>query len=156
MLPCRNIDAATLDPIPEVSRGNIMHNLKKLAVRGGALVLAASVPLSTMAQIEEIVVTAQRREASAQDTPIAINALSGDQLDEYGVIGADDLEQSFVGITTNNSGPGERRNIDSRRRHIELSRIDPTIGRRLHRQHLPDFGRSPARSLRSTWNVSRC
>ena len=82
-----------------------MHNLKKLAVRGGALVLAASVPLSTMAQIEEIVVTAQRREASAQDTPIAINALSGDQLDEYGVIGADDLEQSFVGITTNNSGP---------------------------------------------------
>ena len=40
-----------------------------------------------------------------QDTPIAINALSGDQLDDYGVIGADDLEQSFVGITTNNSGP---------------------------------------------------
>ncbi|MDD9997682.1 MAG: TonB-dependent receptor [Rhodospirillaceae bacterium] len=81
-----------------------MHLLKKLAVRGGAFVLAVSVPLSTMAQIEEIVVTAQRREASAQDTPIAINALSGDQLDDYGVIGADDLEQSFVGITTNNSG----------------------------------------------------
>lgn len=82
-----------------------MHYLKNLAVRGGAFILAISVPLSTMAQIEEIVVTAQRREASAQDTPIAINALSGDQLDEYGVIGADDLEQSFVGITTNNSGP---------------------------------------------------
>lgn len=82
-----------------------MHYLKKLAVRGGAFVLAVAVPLSTMAQIEEIVVTAQRREASAQDTPIAINALSGDQLDDYGVIGADDLEQSFVGITTNNSGP---------------------------------------------------
>ena len=82
-----------------------MHFVEKLAVRGGAFVLAIAVPLSTMAQIEEVVVTAQRREASAQETPIAINALSGDQLDDYGIVGADDLEQSFVGITTNNSGP---------------------------------------------------
>jgi iron complex outermembrane receptor protein len=82
-----------------------MHFLEKLAVRGGAFILAIAVPMSTMAQIEEVVVTAQRREASAQETPIAINALSGDQLDDYGIVGADDLEQSFVGITTNNSGP---------------------------------------------------
>ena len=74
-----------------------MNPFRNLLFRGGTIMLAASVPLSTMAQIEEVVVTAQRREASAQETPIAINALSGDQLDDYGIVGADDLETDLPG-----------------------------------------------------------
>ncbi len=81
-----------------------MHNLKKNAVIGGVLTIAISVPLTTMAQLEEIVVTAQRREEGVQNIPIAINALAGDLLDDYDIQGADDLEHAFVGITTNNSG----------------------------------------------------
>jgi iron complex outermembrane receptor protein len=43
------------------------------------------------ALVEELVVTAQKREEQAQDVPIALTALSGDQLERQGVEGFQDL-----------------------------------------------------------------
>jgi iron complex outermembrane recepter protein len=47
------------------------------------VILATSLPIQ--AQIEEVVVTAQKRAESVQDVPIAISAFSGDNLKEMGV-----------------------------------------------------------------------
>ena len=43
--------------------------------------LALNYPLSSWAQLEEVIVTATKVESSIQDTPIAVTAFSQDQLD---------------------------------------------------------------------------
>src|SRR3954470_2760911 len=76
---------------------------KRLSVRStpvaravvGALTLAAALPaLAQQTGLEEIVVTAQRRETSLQTTPIAISAYSGDKLAEDKIFSIADLANS--------------------------------------------------------------
>lgn len=50
-------------------------------------------------RIEEVIVTAERREASIQDTSISITAFTGDFLDDFGIRNQEDL-QNFVPATT--------------------------------------------------------
>ena len=45
--------------------------------------------------IEEVIVTAQKREESVQDVPIAISAVTGDQLNALNVKNTDDLLKIF-------------------------------------------------------------
>lgn len=52
--------------------------------------------------IEEIVVTAQKREASIQDTPMSITALGGDDLDFRGVNDIDDLQFQVPNLNVGN------------------------------------------------------
>jgi len=49
--------------------------------------------------LEEIVVTAEKRESSLQDTPLAISAFSGDQLDKLGISSGEDLQFHVPGLT---------------------------------------------------------
>ena len=51
----------------------------------------AAFPLITLGQIEEVIVTAQKREQSLQDVPIALQAFSGDQIRERGVTRVSDV-----------------------------------------------------------------
>lgn len=50
-------------------------------------------------QIEEVIVTAERQEASVQDTSISITAFTGDMLDDFGIRNQEDL-QNFIPATT--------------------------------------------------------
>jgi outer membrane receptor protein involved in Fe transport len=50
-------------------------------------------------RIEEVVVSAERREASIQDTSISITALTGDNLEDFGIRNQEDL-QNFIPATT--------------------------------------------------------
>ncbi|MCP5360981.1 MAG: Plug domain-containing protein, partial [Sinobacteraceae bacterium] len=57
--------------------------------------------------LEEITVTAQRREQSLQDVPIAISAFSGDQLAARGITDTYDLVRNVPNLTGNaNVGVG--------------------------------------------------
>ncbi|MBW2941337.1 TonB-dependent receptor [Zhongshania aquimaris] len=49
--------------------------------------------------IEEIVVTAQKREQDSQDVPIAIQAFSGDKLDAFNIEDTADLQRITPGVT---------------------------------------------------------
>jgi len=53
--------------------------------------------------VEEIVVTAQKREENIQDVPIAISAFSPEKLDAFGVESAQDLERITPGLTVTNA-----------------------------------------------------
>ncbi len=53
--------------------------------------------------VEEIVVTAQKREESIQDVPIAITAFSADKLDALGIQSAQDLDRITPGLTITNA-----------------------------------------------------
>ena len=75
-----------------------------LAAASSALALTLSAPVQ--AQLDEIVVTAQKREESLQDVPISISAMTGDQFEQFNVQRADDLEFVFTNVGTNRNAPG--------------------------------------------------
>ena len=62
------------------------HLRSKLAI--AVLAATAALPSGAM-QLEEVVVTAQKREQSANDIGIAINTFTGDQIRELGILSAD-------------------------------------------------------------------
>lgn len=63
------------------------------------MALSASGAHAEGRQIEEVIVTAERQEASIQDTSISITAFTGDFLDDFGIRNQEDL-QNFVPATT--------------------------------------------------------
>jgi outer membrane receptor protein involved in Fe transport len=56
--------------------------------------------------IQEVTVTAQRREQSVQDVPITVQAITGDQLRELGVVSTTDLLKYTPNVTYSGNGPG--------------------------------------------------
>ena len=64
----------------------------------GLLVISYDVAAQETAVLEEIVVTAAKRETSLQDTPIAITALTGDVLDAFNIQNGHDMLSSVIGL----------------------------------------------------------
>ena len=62
-------------------------------------------PLAVYAQLEEIVVTAQKREQGINDVGITVNAFTYEQLQDFGVRRAEDLEIMVPGLTVTNQVP---------------------------------------------------
>ena len=58
-------------------------------------------------QIQEIIVTAQRRTENIQNVPIAIQALTGETLTELNVTNFDDLVKYLPNVTASSAGPGQ-------------------------------------------------
>ena len=57
--------------------------------------------------LEEIVVTAEKRASTMQDTPISMTALSGELLQQEGITGLTGVVQSVPGISIRTAGPGQ-------------------------------------------------
>ena len=71
------------------------------------MVVISSIPMTAGAQgnvLEEIVVTAQKRESALQDTPIAMSAFSGDELDRAGAIDAFNLSDLIPNLHVGTEG----------------------------------------------------
>lgn len=64
----------------------------------------ASLPMQSAAQIEEIVVTATRRAESAQDIPVNISAVGGDQIERQGFGDLSELAAYVPGINVSDQG----------------------------------------------------
>ena len=57
--------------------------------------------------LEEIVVTAQKRETSLQDTAMAISAVSGEMIDKKGLVSMDDYLRNIPGVSMQERGAGQ-------------------------------------------------
>lgn len=57
--------------------------------------------------LQEIVVTAEKRTSTVQDTPISMTALSGDQMRQLGITTLNDVIQEVPGISVRTAGPGQ-------------------------------------------------
>jgi iron complex outermembrane receptor protein len=68
-----------------------------LAFSASALALAATAPAH--AQVEDIVVTAQRVEQRIQDVPISISAVTGDALERAGAKSLEDITSIVPSVT---------------------------------------------------------
>ena len=95
----------------------IRHTASLMAIACCSLALATpaaaqeapTVPAAQSAQgdnvgLEDIIVTAQRRNESAQDVPIAVAAFSGEQLAKVGLTSSADLVTVIPGLTINPTG----------------------------------------------------
>jgi iron complex outermembrane recepter protein len=80
------------------------------------------------AGIEEIIVTAQRREENLQTVPISISAFSGDQLKDQGTTDISGLENRVPGFTFGRSGSDARPAIRGVRTENVGVNGDTTIG----------------------------
>lgn len=56
--------------------------------------------------LEEVVVTAQKREQSLQDVPISVNVIGGEKLDEAGIKKIDDLQAYVPNLVMSETGIG--------------------------------------------------
>src|SRR3977135_2241088 len=77
-----------------------------LGALAGARSLAASAETGSDA-LEEITVTAQRRNQSMQDVPISMQALTGQALQQLNVSTFDDYIKYLPNVTSANNGPGQ-------------------------------------------------
>jgi iron complex outermembrane recepter protein len=57
--------------------------------------------------LEDVVVTAEKRTATVQETPIAISALSGDDLLSKNLLTIEDLAGAVPGVSMRTAGPGQ-------------------------------------------------
>ena len=86
-------------------------NALRLAISSA---MAASLPLAAQAQqqdsdrmMQEIIVTAQKREASVQDVPFSVAAMTEDQIRESGATNIVELARNVPGLAITDLGPGQ-------------------------------------------------
>jgi len=75
--------------------------------------------------IQEIVVTAQKREQRLQEVPMAVSAVSGTQLEQQGITQFQDLLRSVPGVSFSGTEPGQSRYAI---RGISTQASSPTVG----------------------------
>ncbi|WP_288129127.1 TonB-dependent receptor [Microbulbifer sp.] len=92
----------------------MMHNADQsvknrpfnLSALSGAIAVATALSSTVYAaEIEEVVVTAQKRAENLQDVPIAISAFTGDSMKAMGVKNLTDLGKFTPGVEMNNDTP---------------------------------------------------
>ena len=67
-----------------------------------ALTAYGASALAQRPMLEEVIVTAQKRVERLQDVPISIVAVSGEKIDDAGIIGLEELTQYIPNVTINN------------------------------------------------------
>ena len=71
------------------------------------LAVAASGTAQAQAVIEEITVTATKRESTIQDVPFSINVMTEDDIRRSGSSDFEELSRNIAGLTVQNLGPGQ-------------------------------------------------
>jgi iron complex outermembrane receptor protein len=72
-------------------------------------VVGATTSVSTMAQelvVEEVIVTAQKREQRLVDVPVAITAIGGEEIAQKGLLNIQDIAFAVPGMALREDGPG--------------------------------------------------
>jgi iron complex outermembrane receptor protein len=85
----------------------MMHRQSVLAVGLLTPIMAFAATPSDTDIIEQIVVTAQKREAALQDVPFSVAAASEAQIRNSGATNVIDLSRNFAGLTMTDLGPGQ-------------------------------------------------
>ena len=98
MKPVLSVDGSSRGPLFSLTPLNAALLLIPLSS-------VVSVPQAGAQSLEEVVVTAQRREVGLQDSPLSVSAFSGQQLAEAQVFNAGDLAQTTVGVSFTNPTP---------------------------------------------------
>ena len=72
-----------------------------------AMAQSANSDIRPVNSLQEIVVTAEKRNSTVQDTPISLTAITGDQLQAQGISDMKGVIAEVPGISMRTSGPGQ-------------------------------------------------
>ena len=106
-----------------LSRAERLRALVLLSFGTSAPLAAIAAESSDRGVLEEVVVTAQRRNESAQSVAIAVTALNGEELDDKAVVRLDDLQFASPALTITDAGLTRSVNI----RGIGLASGSPAV-----------------------------
>jgi len=81
--------------------------VKKHMIGASAIAVTTALFSTALAEVDQIVVTATKRAENAQDIPVAVQALGGQQLDELNVDNFTDYLVQLPGVTAGGGGPGQ-------------------------------------------------
>ncbi len=112
--------------------------VSKFALSGGAALLGLAFTVPALAQetaasdqgaraLEEIIVTAQKRDESLQDVALAVTAVSGDALAAAGIVDLSTLDKLVPGLQFGQSGTDARPAIRGARTENVSVQQDPII-----------------------------
>jgi outer membrane receptor protein involved in Fe transport len=91
-------------------RAYLARVLRCVALGAGLIAAGTTVAAETpgvSGVLDEIVVTAEKRASTVQDTAISITALSGEQLQQQGITGIAEIVQDVPGLSMRTAGPGQ-------------------------------------------------
>jgi iron complex outermembrane recepter protein len=92
----------------------------------GSLLTCAPAPAQETTEgptLQEVLITAQKREQNAKDVPVTVVALSGAQLEQQGLSSLSDYAKFVPGLIYNGTGGGERSGPDIVIRGVANSRL---------------------------------
>lgn len=84
---------------------SVIALLAGLSLAAPALAAGAATTASASNQLEELVVTAQKREMNLQQAPLSITAVSGETLAKDKILNSEDLGHSMVGLSFTQNSP---------------------------------------------------
>src|SRR5690606_38795983 len=104
----RNVNAIIHINPGETGRGRTSSMTKRTAAAGLTAILLCGTAWPVQAQedtedagLDQIIVTAERREQNLQDVPISATVLTGEQLAQRGVVNLNDIQQVAPSIAIN-------------------------------------------------------
>ena len=97
------------------ARGGIGPRLALTAALGGSCALSSAALAADQAEtraqpavdLQEVVVTAEKRDSTVQKTPISMTAISGTELQAQGLTNLVEVAQQVPGVSFKTSGPGQ-------------------------------------------------
>ncbi len=92
-----------------------------------ALAVGATLSINAQAQLEEVLVTAQKRSESLQDVPVAVSAFQGDQLEAFGVADTQALAVVTPSLVFNNRGTVAQPFIRGIGTTLSLLGLEPSV-----------------------------
>ena len=106
-----------------------MHRMWNARLASLALLAGMTLPWanSVLAQLPEIVVTAERRETDAQTTSVTLSAFSGDDLRDLGVFESDDLQFVTPGLVISDTGGDARMYVRGVGTDVFPTGADPSV-----------------------------
>ncbi len=114
--------------------------MKKLLSLGASAVALTAVTAPAVAQIDTIVVTAERRESTVLDTPVAVSAFTDEQRDRLGIRSIPELVNQTPGVTFQGApqGTGNRLSIRGIGRLDNAQGTDPGVATYLDGAYLSE------------------
>ena len=120
-----------------------------LATAVGVAVMPMLAATTAQAQLEEVVVTATKQEASLQDVAVAVSALTEESLNQRGITNFNDYLIELPNVTAGGAGPGQStmyiRGVASTTPNLTTSGVaglSPNVAMYLDEQPLSQPGRN--------------
>ena len=106
------------------------RKLPVMALSALSLMVTGQTFAQESAALEEILVTAQKREQNILEIPFAVSVISEDEIKARGALDIKDLQYSIPGLSITNNQPGQDR-VQIRGASSDVGLGSPTVGRYL-------------------------